>query len=176
MKTGTFPACSTGHTHTFPGTHTQKIKRSPLAEARSGQCHGWSDRVAPNTRTSPHTHIRATVSVTSASWFSSAEQQWGHNLWSWHCLDTHCLDRNTHTHTTEQAHSISRACSSRLFVLYLGLLVSFSSDLRPHSLQRIKLLNNAFLWNLLMSWSTYQLPGRATRRVKSQVVSAPPST
>lgn len=53
-------------------TNTHTHKRSPLVDTHSGQSHGWSDRVAPNTHTATrihklHTHIRAVVSVTSAS-------------------------------------------------------------------------------------------------------------
>lgn len=47
-KTGTFPACSTGHTHSIG--HTQK-KVTPCWHACGGETHGRSDRSATGTHT-----------------------------------------------------------------------------------------------------------------------------
>lgn len=128
------PAAQDTHTRTHIPSDTGR-KRSPLVDT-----HAVGRFMADLTGLRPtlihpylYTNTRATVSVTSASWISPAERWRGRNLWSWHCLDTHCLDFFTHINTQrhkhkEQADSISWASISWSFCLVSG------SDSRPCSL------------------------------------------
>jgi len=117
------------HTNVSRDVHSE---RSPLLDT------GAVGRVMADLTRPQHTqtHTDATVRGTSASWISSAEQQRGRNLWSWHRLDTHCLDVFTHRVQADTITLFHGRLSSIGFCyrcpLWLQAFVLFVTDAPQH--------------------------------------------